>query len=330
MYKFYLGIDVSKLKLDCLLLNSENDKRKAKVFENSSKGYTNLLEWLQKQEACIHETHVIIEPTGIYHEAAALALHDAGLGISLVNPARIREYAKGVSVKSKTDAMDSAVLARFGSKEHPTLWQPPTVEVRRLQDLITQRNAIAEDLQRARNREEKTKAPLLHERVKESIGRSIEHFEKELSALQKEIDQHIDNSPDLREKKALLLSIPGVGERVSDEFTALIASRTFDCAEQLANYLGLTPVAHESGTSIRCRPRMSKTGPSHLRKLLYMPAIVAKQCNPHVKALYDRLIGRGKSKMAAIGAAMRKLAHLCFGVIQTRQPYEPNWSGKSA
>ena len=108
--------------------------------------------------------------------------------------------------------------------------------------------------------------------------------------------------------------------------TTLFASRTFDSAEQLAAYLGLVPVEWQSGTSVRGRPRMSKAGPAHLRKVLYMPAVVARRCNPHIKALNERLMAKGKSKMAAIGAAMRKLAHLCFGVVHCGKPYDPKFA----
>ena len=170
---------------------------------------------------------------------------------------------------------------------------------------------------------EATETPQL---VTESVQSSIKFLEDELKRLQKCIDDLIDNDPDLRGKKELLTSIPGVGDRVSDHMTALLAGRDFESAEQLAAYLGLVPVQWESGSSVRGRPRMSKAGPAHLRKLLYMPAVVAIQRNAHVKALYERLLERGKSKMAAIGAAMRKIAHLCFGVVKTGRAYDEKFA----
>lgn len=324
---FYLGIDVSKSKLDCLLLDTTSNKRKSKSIPNTPAGYATLLAWLDKQQA--EQVHVIMEPTGVYHEPAALALTDGGLTLSLVNPAQLRQFAQGIGVKTKTDAADSAVLAQYGAARQPAPWQPPSVSVRQLRALLARRDAVAEDLQREKNRAEKalaTETPLL---VQASIDESIAFLTKELNQLQDAIARHIDDDPDMRGKKALLLTIPGVGERVSDHLTALLAGRNFDCAEQLAAYLGLTPVEWQSGSSVRGRPRLSKAGPAHLRKLLYLPAVVATKFNPHIKATYERLIGRGKSKMAAIGAAMRKLAHLCFGVVKTGQPYNPNWTGKA-
>jgi transposase len=267
-----------------------------------------------------------MEPTGVYHEAAALALTDAGLTLSLVNPAQLRKFAQGLGMKTKTDKADSVVLARYGATQKPAAWQPPSASVRTLKALLTRRDAVADDLQRERNRYEANELSLAPEAARESITQSIAFLEAELKRLQKLVDDHIDKDPDLRGKKELLETIPGVGPRVSDHMTALLAGRTFERAEQLAAYLGLVPVQWESGSSVRGRPRMSKAGPAHLRKLLYMPAVVAGRYNPHIKALKERLLAKGKSKMAAIGAAMRKLAHLCFGVVHSGKPYSANFA----
>lgn len=319
---FYLGVDVAKAKLDCALLDVSTGKIKSKVVPNTAEGFRTLLEWLGKQKA--PEPFVVMEPTGVYHEAAALALTDAGLKLALVNPAQFRKFAQGLGIKTKTDKVDSAVLARYGMTQRPPAWQPPSASVRRLKALLTRRDAVADDLQREQNRQEANELSAAPEAARESIKQSIEFLATELKRLQRMIDDHIDQDPDLRGKKELLETIPGVGPRVSDHMTALLASRTFERAEQLAAYLGLVPVQWESGSSVHGRPRMSKAGPAYLRKLLYMPAVVAARYNPHIKALKERLLAKGKSKMAAVGAAMRKLAHLCFGVVNSGKPYNPN------
>jgi len=321
---FYLGVDVAKAKLDCMLLDTSNGKLKSKSVENTAAGFAKLLEWLDKQKAI--KPHVVMEPTGMYHEGAALALADAGLVVSLVNPAQLRAFAQGLGVKTKTDKADSAVLARFGAAQNPSPWQPPSQSARSLKALLARRDAVADDLQRERNRQEANNFSSAPEAVGESIAQSIAFLEAELKRLEKMITDHIDNDPDMRNKRELLKSIPGVGPRVAEQMTALFAGRTFERAEQLAAYLGLVPVQWESGSSVRGRPRMSKAGPAYLRKVLYMPAVVARRWNPHIKALNDRLLAKGKSKMAAIGAAMRKLAHLCFGVIHTGKPYDPKFA----
>jgi len=321
---FYLGVDVSKKNLDCMLLDSTTGKLKSKSLPNTNAGFEQLVEWLSEKKA--PNAHVVMEPTGVYHEPAALALTDAGLTLSLVNPAQLRQFAQGLGVKTKTDKADSTVLARYGATQQPQAWQPPSKSARRLKALLARRDAVADDLQREQNRQEAIDFGQSPDEVKASIAQSIEFLQAELKRLEAMIQTHIDDAPDLRDKKELLESIPGVGERVSTHMTALFAAKTFDSAEQLAAYLGLVPVHWESGSSVRGRPRMSKAGPSHLRKLLYMPAVTARRWNPHIKAFSERLLAKGKSKMAVIGACMRKLAHLCFGVVHSGRPYDPNFA----
>lgn len=322
---FYLGVDVAKKNLDCMLLDSETGKLKSKSnIPNTAAGFVELLDWLNEKKAS--NPHVVMEPTGMYHEAAALALADAGLVVSLVNPAQLRAFAQGLGVKNKTDKQDSAVLARFGMAQNPAPWQPPSPSARHLKALLARRDAVADDLQRERNRKEANDFSSVPEAVSASIAESIAFLQAELKRLEKMIAKHINDDPDLRNKKELLETIPGVGPRVSTHMTTLFAGRTFESAEQLAAYLGLVPVVWESGSSVRGRPHMSKAGPAYLRKVLYMPAVVATRCNPHIKALNERLLSKGKTAMAAIGAAMRKLAHLCFGVIHSGKPYDPKFA----
>jgi transposase len=321
---FYLGVDVSKKKLDCMLLDSTNGKLKSKSLSNTKAGIEELIDWLAENKA--PEAHVIMEPTGVYHEPAALALTDAGLKLSLVNPAQLRQFAQGLGVKNKTDKADSTVLARYGDTLKPEAWQAPSKSARQLKALLARRDAVADDLQREQNRQEAVDFGISPEQVKQSILQSIAFLQAELRRLEQMIKDHIDSDPDLRNKRELLETIPGVGTRVSTNLTALFAAKTFNTAEQLAAYLGLVPVHWESGSSVRGRPRLSKAGPSHLRKLLYMPAVVARRWNPHIKSFSDRLIAKGKTKMAVIGACMRKLAHLCFGVVHTGRPYDPNYA----
>lgn len=144
--------------------------------------------------------------------------------------------------------------------------------------------------------------------------------------MQQVIDEHIDKHPGLQKDMALLQSIPAVGPQVGGNMLSVMHSHNFNSAEQLAAYLGLVPVERQSGSSVLGRARLSKAGPARIRAVLYMAAIAATRCNPHVKTVYERLIARGKSKMSALGAAMRKLVHLCFGVLKTQQPYEHDYS----
>lgn len=323
----YLGIDVAKAKLDaCLLLDETQRKRKTKVVANSVQGIADLLQWVTKLGVALPSLHVIMEGTGVYHELAALTLSNAGVLVSIVNPAQVKDFGKGLAVRTKTDAGDSVVLARYGALLKPPAWQAPSIEARALSALLARREAIMQDLQRERNRQEKANISASSNLVAQSLHDSIAFLNAQLHKIQQEIDDHIKGHPQLKADMRLLQSIPAVGDKVGSQLLAVMHSHSFTTAAQLAAYLGLVPVERQSGTSLMGRARLSKAGPAKIRAVLYMAAIVAKQYNPHVKALYDRLIAKGKSKMSALGAAMRKLVHLCFGVIKHQQPYQANYA----
>lgn len=324
---FYLGMDVAKTKLDCcLLLDEAAGRRKTKVVNNTKSGIVDLLAWIAKQNVSPEELHIVMEATGVYHEQAAQALADASIAVSSINPAQIKDFGRGLAVRTKTDGVDSFVLARYGALLKPAAWQPPPPEARMLQALLARREAIAQDLQRERNRQEKADATDTPERIRQSLADSIEFLAKQLADLQQEIDRHIDQHPNLKDDMALLQSIPAVGPQVGGNLLSVMHSHNFGSAEQLAAYLGLVPVERQSGSSVLGRAKLSKAGPARIRAVLYMAAVVATRYNPHVKTVYDRLLARGKSKMSALGAAMRKLVHLCFGVLKTRQPYRSNYA----
>lgn len=324
---FFMGIDVSKAKLDCcLLLDVLSNKRRAKSVANSKTGIADLLAWCTKQQVPVHELHAILEGTGVYHEQAALVLSDASATVSIVNPAQVKDFGRSLGVRTKTDGVDSFVLARYGALLNPRAWMPPAQEARALQALLSRREAIAQDLQRERNRLEKADATDTPPLIRQSLVDSMAFLEKQLAKLQQEIDGHINKHPGLKDDRDLLTSIPAVGPQVSHHLLSVIHNHDFQSAEQLAAYLGLVPVERQSGTSVQGRPRLSKAGPARIRAVLYMAAIVGTQHNPHIKALYQRLQERGKTKMSALGAAMRKLVHLCFGVLKTRKLYHPNYA----
>jgi len=324
-----LGIDVSKTKLDCTLLDPFTDKRKTKVVTNNPTGFNALAEWLTKQGIALSEVHAVMEATGIYHEQAALWFVDNGVPLSLANPAQVKDFARSLGVRTKTDVVDSGVLARYGALLKPPLWQAPPLEVRELKALLARLEALEADLRRERSRREIAEVSGIPSLIEDSLDRHTTLLEQEIARLQTAIEDHIDRHPYLKEDRGRLLSIPAVGEKTANRMLAVLRSRTFRSAEQVAAFLGLVPVEHQSGSSVQRRPRLSKNGDAKTRAVLYMASISAIRYNPDVKALYDRLCAKGKPKMAALGAAMRKLVHLCFGVLKSQQPYQPNYASRS-
>ena len=148
--------------------------------------------------------------------------------------------------------------------------------------------------------------------------------------MEHEIKDHIDRDPDLKNDLDLLTSIPAVGERTGLLMLGLLRSHEFNKASQAAAYVGLVPVQHQSGSSVRGRSSISKAGSAKVRAGLYMAAVVAIKHNPHIKAMYERLLLNGKSKMSGVCAAMRKLVHLCYGVLKHQMPYQANYGAELA
>lgn len=321
----FLGIDVSKAKLDCtLLLDSTTLRSRSKSVLNTLQGFAGLLEWVQRQAKVSAEQVVAaLEPTGAYHEALALALYEAGVNVVVVNPAHLRKFAQGLAVRGKSDAKDSLMLARYASQPQRTLWQPPPAEVRELQALTGRLEAVEVELRRELNRQEAAELSRDPQLVQASIADSIAFWRAEQDKLKRAIEQHIDRHPGLKAEHHRLLSIPAVGEKTANRMLCVLLGRRFGKASQAAAFVGLTPIEHESGSSIRGRPRLSKCGDPKLRAALYMAAVVAIRHNPDVRALYQRLLAKGKAKMSALCAAMRKLVHICFGVIKNQQDYTP-------
>lgn len=320
----YLGVDVSKDKLDCCLLHDPAEtKRKTKAVANSPSGLATLLSFVEKEGIRPDELHVIMEGTGVYHQLAAETLCDAGMTVSIANPAQVKDFGRGMAVRTKNDTKDSFVLARYGALLKPAPWTPPSPAARQLQAYIAREDAIKKDIQREHNRKEKSVIGRAPDDVLASIEETISFLNAQLQAIRKKIDAHIDRHPDLKDDMTLLTSIPGVGPETGHHMLSVMHTHRFRSAEQLAAYLGLVPVERQSGTSLHARPRLSKAGPKKMRATLYMPAVSALTWNPHIRALKERLAAKGKCPMAIVGAAMRKLVHLCFGVLKTRTKYSP-------
>lgn len=312
-----LGIDISKLKFDVCLLR-ESGKFRHKVFPNSPVGCPQLSAWLSKQK--VERVHACLEATGTYGEALATYLHEAGHLVSVVNPAAIKAYGQSHLPRTKTDKADATLIARFCDERHPPQWQPVPAEIRELQALVRRLDSLLEMRQMETNRLDVAGA----ETVGESLIAHIAFLGDEIARAERLIRSHISNHPGLREQRDPLLSIPGIGSTTAAKLLSEILDvKLYKSARQLAAFAGLAPRLHESGSPIKRKARLSKTGAPRLRKALYFPAIVAIKHNPQIRALGVRLKGRGKCPMEIIGAAMRKLVHIAYGVLKSGRPFDP-------
>jgi transposase len=312
-----LGVDISKLKFDACLIRDAG-KLRHKVFPNTSAGFSQLSAWLSKHH--VERAHACLEATGAYSEALATYLHEAGHVVSVVNPAVIKAYAQSHLSRAKTDKADAALIAQFCAERRPPEWRPLPHEVRELQALARRLDSLLEMRQMEANRLEVAATAA----VTESIAGHLAYLDEEIASTGKMIRSHIDNHPGLRDQRDLLLSIPGIGEATAAKLLAEIMDvKLYESARQLAAFAGLAPRLHESGSSVRHKARLSKTGAPRLRKALYFTALVAMRHNPHVRAMGERLKERGKCPMQVIGAAMRKLVHIAYGVLKSGRPFDP-------
>jgi transposase len=311
-----LGIDISKTNFHVELSLSDNKLRHRK-FANRKDGFAELAAWLTKHKT--QPVHACMEATGPYSEDLALYLHQHGHTVSVVNPAQIKAFGQSELLRNKDDKPDAGLIRRFCEKQQPAAWVPPPAHLRQLQALTRHLENLAETKQQQVNRLESTKA----KDVVKSLRKLIAYLDTEIERTEKQIQNHIDTHPDLKEQFELLDSISGIGTRTAATLLGEINFKQYRTARQLAAFVGLTPKNNRSGT-FSGRTRLSKIGNQRVRKALFMPAIVAKQHNPIVRAFCQRLALRGKPKMAIIGAAMRKLIHIAFGVIKTGRAFNPD------
>lgn len=317
-----LGIDIAKKKFDVALLRK--GKFKTKVFDNSPNGCTALKEWLVRQD--VDQVHACMEATGILYEGLATFLADEGHRVSVVNPLKIKAFGESLLTRTKTDKIDARLIARFCESMNPSLWKPHPPEIRQLKALGRRRDALIEMRTQESNRDGSSSP-----RVQESIRTVVRMLDREIEDITRQIKEHIDNHPDLKNKRDLLRSIPGIG----DASIEAILSETngfanFDKVEQVVAYMGLSPREKSSGSSVRGKSSLCKTGNRRLRKMLYMPALVAMRYNPLVRQLAQRLKEKSKHGKLIACACMKKLVQIMFGVIKNNQPFNPNYMLNSA
>jgi transposase len=313
MSEAVLGIDVAKKKLDVHLIT--DGKVLTKKFDNNMKGARLLEGWLQSLK--MESAHICMEATGTYSEMVAEFLYEKGYRVSVVNPSMIEAFARTELKRNKTDAADARTIAQFCLEKDPNDWHPLPPEIKQLQALSRRIEVLERMLLAEHNRLET--AP---KTVQPSVNRVITDLEKEIDNVRQLIKDHIDNNPDLKEQSKLLQSIPGIGEKTASLLLGEIEFRSFSSARALAAHAGVTPRRYQSGTSLN-RTRLSKIGNGRIRKALYFPAIVAVQYNEVIKLFAQRLRENGKTPMQIIGAAMRKLIHIAFGVIKNNRPFDP-------
>jgi len=267
-----LGIDIAKQKFDVALL--VEGKTKHKTCKNSAEGFETLMLWLEKQG--IQKVHACLEATGNYGEDLAIYLHDAGHIVSIVNPARIKGFAQSELIRTKTDKLDAALIARFCLAMKPGPWGPPTPAIRSLRALVRRVDSLID-----MRSQEKNRVSTAHKSVLFLIKEHIAYLDREIERIRQQIAGLIEQDPNLKRRKELLDSIPALGKATIPHILAELDDlEKFNHVRELVAFLGLAPKETLSGSSIKGKPRLCKIGHARLRKALYMPALVSIQCNP--------------------------------------------------
>jgi transposase len=259
---------------------------------------------------------VALEATGGFETVVAAGLGAAGLPVAVINPVQIRAFAKAIGQRAKTDPIDAGVIAHFAEATSLEPRPLPDEQTRLLADLVGRRRQIVAMIGAERQREQRVTAP----RLRKSIARLIKALEKELASQDADIDDAIKGSPAWRAKEELLTSVPGVGSVISRTLVAELPELGQLSHKQIAALAGLAPFTRQSG---KWRGKsFIGGGRTAVRAVLFMGAMVAKKCNPVLKAFFDRLVAAGKPKMVALIAVARKLLTILNAIVRDNQPWQ--------
>lgn len=340
--RLVLGIDISKADFHVALLPADGTSTApvldTATFQNSSKGFKQLSAWLKsrtkgqlkgvKREPVRIQLHACMEASGRYGERLAFYLHhifeQSEHRVSVVNPLLPKAFMQSSGQRNKTDKQDAIGIARYCASQDPPPWQPPSPDQQELKALTRYVEELKSTREQERNR---LSGGVTSRAVGRQIKEHIDFINKQLKELEAEIETLLKKSQEFSDALTLLLSIPAIGMTTAAHFLAEVPNiHNFDHAAQLVAFAGLNPSQHQSGSSVKKKGRLSKRGNRHLRTAFYMPTLAAMRYNPVIKTFTDRLKANGKPNMVAVGAGMRKLLQLVFGVLKSGKPFDPNYA----
>lgn len=289
----YVGIDIAKESFDVV----EHQGGKARCFKYNDTGVEKCVTWLVARKPCL----VLMESTGGYEIPLASELLAQGVPTKLINPKRIRDFAKSQGRLAKTDKIDAAIIAQYAATFQP----PPQTEFDELAHTANSLAARRRQLVAMRTQEKNRKEHARNQSIAKSIEAVIEVIDKQIVKIDEQIKTHLDQSPKLKKKSELLASVPGIGNQTAMMLVCQLPELGTLNRRQIAALVGLAPINRDSG-QFRGK-RMIGGGRAHVRHLLYMPTLASIRHNKRIGAYYYRLVAGGKHKMVAVAAAMRKL-----------------------
>ena len=317
----HAGIEVSADELIVALCRA-GQRQPLKTFPNTPEGHRAVARYLARKKRLVR---ACMESTGVYGlDLALLLAKRPGIQVMVANPRAVRHFAQAMMERNKSDRVDAGVLREFAARMPFEPWQPPSRTGLHLCALARRLEAITELCAAEKNRLHAVQAAeALPEIVRQDVRRSIRFHERAAQRLTAQALKLIATDDHLQLRYTLLDTIPGIAETSAIQILGqlVMVSSHLDVRQWVA-YAGLDPRQYSSGTSVHKKVRISKAGNKHLRRALYMPALVAVQHDPHLGAFYEHLMARGKLKMQALVAVERKLLHAIFGMFKHQLPYD--------
>jgi transposase len=302
----YVGIDVSKDRLDVAVLG----KRQEKQVDNAKAGIAELVKWMLE----LAPELIVVEATGGYQRAVVDGLFQAGLAVAVVNPARVRQFARACGLLAKTDKLDAQVLAVFGQRVQPKPYTGKSEAEKHLAALLVRRKQVEEMLKAEQNRL-RTTSPNL----KSSVEQVIVCLREQKKLLDEQIQQFLQEQQAWQEQTKILGSAPGVGMVTTATLLAELPELGKMDRKKIAALVGVAPMNYDSGK--KRGYRKTKGGRGDVRSVLYMATLVATRYNPLIRAQYQHLLKRGKEKKVALTACMRKFLTILNAMLRDRQPF---------
>ena len=326
-----VGIDVSYKTFDARFgtidIQQETNLSASKCFKNSPAGFKLFMRWLKKFIVSNDIPLVfVMEATGVYYEHLAHFLLQHGYQVAVILPNKIRNYAKSLESKSKTDPIDAATITRFGLERKLLLWTPPSDTLKTLRDLCREYHCLKANITQIKNQLHALKSSFKpHQASFKRKVKLLQFLQHQIALIKKELRAKVNSDSTLAQRHKKIKTAKGLGDITI--LTVLAETRCFELVtnqKQLASYAGFDVVFHDSGLK-KGKTSISKKGNSFIRKALFMPALSACRANPKLKELYQRLVTKGKNKKLAIIAVARKLLLLIYTLWKTNSVYIPDY-----
>jgi len=331
IFRQSLGLDVSKDHLQACIAQQDSEKRfrilATRKFGNNANGLKQLEVWLRKFSKEGVDLHILMEATGVYYEEAAYFFYERGYRLCVALPNKTKAYAKSLPHKSKTDAVDSQMLAQMALERDMPEWNPLSKIMLKVKRLCRERvellqlKTVSSNRLHARNHAHQPDAG-----GKKRTKELLKFLQKQIKDVERAIEQAISADEDLRQKVEILCSIKGVGLLTA----ATIIGETngfalFSSKGQLVCYAGYDVVENQSGSSLNGKTRISKKGNAAIRRALHYPALTTIKHDPNLRNLYDRVFDKSKIKMKAAVAVQRKLLVLMYTLYKKHEIYDLNY-----